>query len=209
MCIYGMEGPGGYQFVGRTIQMWNRFRSTDCFPQGKPWLLEFFDRIRFFPVSAEELLDARERFPQGDYEVRIEEEEFSLKDYNQFLSDNSDSISAFKQHQQSSFEAERNYWKELGLSEVIDEPDSAPEEAEPLNIPDGCFAAPALIPGNVWQIKVAPGAKVNAGDTLLVVESMKMELDIKAHKGGIVRELLCQPGQALQAGQAVAIVEEV
>ena len=44
---------------------------------------------------------------------------------------------------------------------------------------------------------------------LLVVESMKMELEIKAHKSGIVRELLCQPGQALQAGQTVAIVEEV
>jgi urea carboxylase len=209
MCIYGMEGPGGYQFVGRTIQMWNRFRTTNCFPQGKPWLLEFFDRIRFFPVSAEELLDARERFPQGEYDLRIEEEQFSLKEYNQFLSDNSDSIAAFKQHQQSSFEAERQYWTELGLAEIVDEPDTAPEEAEPLNIPDGCFAAPALIPGNVWQIKVEPGTKVSAGDTLLVVESMKMELDIKAHKSGIVRELLCQPGQALQAGQAVAIVEEV
>ena len=31
MCVYGMEGPGGYQFVGRTIQMWNRLRSTESF----------------------------------------------------------------------------------------------------------------------------------------------------------------------------------
>ena len=42
MCIYGMEGPGGYQFVGRTIQMWNRLRSTASFKAGKPWLLRFF-----------------------------------------------------------------------------------------------------------------------------------------------------------------------
>lgn len=59
LCVYGMEGPGGYQLVGRTIQMWNRWRSTDAFEPGKPWLLRFFDRIRFFPVSGEELLEAR------------------------------------------------------------------------------------------------------------------------------------------------------
>jgi len=44
LCVYGMEGPGGYQFVGRTIQMWNRFRSTRSFEPGKPWLLRFFDQ---------------------------------------------------------------------------------------------------------------------------------------------------------------------
>ncbi len=209
MCVYGMEGPGGYQFVGRTIQMWNRFRSTEYFPQGKPWLLQFFDRIRFFPVSAEELLDARERFPHGEYQLRIEEDEFSLKEYNQFLRDNHESIAAFKQHQQASFEAERQRWKELGLAEVMAEPDSAPEVSEPVTAPEGCFLAPALVPGNVWQLKVQPGDRVVAGTTLLVVESMKMELDIKAHKGGIIRELLCQPGQSLQAGQPVAIIEEV
>ncbi|MGE0337592.1 MAG: urea carboxylase, partial [Gammaproteobacteria bacterium] len=53
LCVYGMEGPGGYQFVGRTLQMWNRHRRTDAFAQ--PWLLRFFDRIRFHPVSADEL----------------------------------------------------------------------------------------------------------------------------------------------------------
>jgi urea carboxylase len=38
MCVYGMEGPGGYQFVGRTLQMWNRYRAVEAF-DGKPWLL--------------------------------------------------------------------------------------------------------------------------------------------------------------------------
>lgn len=62
MCVYGMEGPGGYQFVGRTIQMWNRLRSTESFQSGKPWLLRFFDQIQFYEVSAEELLQLREDF---------------------------------------------------------------------------------------------------------------------------------------------------
>jgi urea carboxylase len=33
MCVYGMEGPGGYQFVGRTVQMWNRWRQTAQLPR--------------------------------------------------------------------------------------------------------------------------------------------------------------------------------
>src|ERR1019366_5190112 len=65
LCVYGMEGPGGYQFVGRTIQMWNTHRSTKDFRDGKPYLLRFFDEIRFEPVSAAELLRLRESFPYG------------------------------------------------------------------------------------------------------------------------------------------------
>ncbi|MEN9217038.1 MAG: urea carboxylase, partial [Gloeomargarita sp. HHBFW_bins_162] len=44
LCIYGMEGPGGYQLVGRTIPVWNRYQKTTDFSQ--PWLLRFFDQIR-------------------------------------------------------------------------------------------------------------------------------------------------------------------
>jgi urea carboxylase len=51
LCVYGMEGPGGYQFVGRTCQMWNRFHETADFAAARPWLLRFFDQIRFYPVG--------------------------------------------------------------------------------------------------------------------------------------------------------------
>src|SRR5579883_950547 len=71
LCVYGMEGPGGYQFVGRTVQMWNPWRSTREFEPGKPWLLRFFDQIRFYPVEAEELLDLRDRFLHGKFSLEI------------------------------------------------------------------------------------------------------------------------------------------
>jgi allophanate hydrolase subunit 1 len=51
LCVYGMEGPGGYQFVGRTLQMWNRYHEVADFA-GKPWLLRFSTScvsIRFLP----------------------------------------------------------------------------------------------------------------------------------------------------------------
>src|SRR6185503_433676 len=60
LCVYGMEGPGGYQFVGRTCQMWNTFRQTADFTEGRPWLLRFFDQIRFFPMDEKDLLEFRE-----------------------------------------------------------------------------------------------------------------------------------------------------
>ena len=65
LCVYGMEGPGGYQFVGRTVQMWNRYRQSADFRDGKQWLLRFFDQIRFYPVSAEELLQHARRISRS------------------------------------------------------------------------------------------------------------------------------------------------
>ena len=78
-----MEGPGGYQFVGRTLQMWNRHRQTAEFPQ--PWLLRFFDQIQFYEVDEAELAQIREGFPLGHFPIDIEETEFSLVDYQAFL----------------------------------------------------------------------------------------------------------------------------
>jgi hypothetical protein len=67
LCGYGTEGLSGYQLVGRTLQMWNRFRRTAEFEAGKPWLLRFFDPIRFYPLTAAELERIRRDFPLGRY----------------------------------------------------------------------------------------------------------------------------------------------
>ena len=53
LCIYGMEGPGGYQFVGRTVPVWNTLRrDRGTRPREQPWLLRFFDQIRWYPGRA-------------------------------------------------------------------------------------------------------------------------------------------------------------
>ncbi|MCW6190373.1 carboxyltransferase domain-containing protein, partial [Klebsiella pneumoniae] len=54
LCVYGIEGPGGYQLIGRTVSMWNHYRRVGDFDQ--PWLLRFLDQVRFYEVSHEELL---------------------------------------------------------------------------------------------------------------------------------------------------------
>jgi len=75
MCIYGMEGPGGYQLFGRTIQMWNTWRTTPVFKPGHPWLLRFFRQDPLLPGRCRELREARAAFPHGKYDIRIEDGE--------------------------------------------------------------------------------------------------------------------------------------
>jgi urea carboxylase len=118
LCVYGMEGPGGYQFVGRTVQMYNPFKTTREFEPGSPWLLRFFDQLRFYPVSAAELLELREAFPHGKAGLRIEPGTFRLADVERSLAAEQPSIERFKARQQAAFEAERRRWIESGqLSE--------------------------------------------------------------------------------------------
>jgi allophanate hydrolase subunit 1 len=113
LCIYGMEGPGGYQFVGRTTQVWKHGHpGTD--PDDNPWLLRYFDRIRWYPVGADELLDLRADFAAGNVEVTAEGGDFRLAEYRKFLADNATSIDEFRAVQAEAFAEERNSWRLAG-----------------------------------------------------------------------------------------------
>ena len=206
LCIYGMEGPGGYQFIGRTCQMWNRHKQTADFTDGKPWLLRFFDQIKFYPVSNAELTQFREDFPQGRVKLRIEETTFKLRDYQVFLSANSESITAFKTHQQSAFEAERQRWIDSGQINFSAHDESA-APADESAIPEGCIALPSHIPGNVWKILVSPNDTVTDGQPLVILESMKMEVTVSATRAGVIREIRCAEGRPVNAGETLIVLE--
>jgi urea carboxylase len=77
--VHGAEGLASAWLAGRTVQMWNNFGSTGEFQPGRPWLLRCFDQIRFFPVTADELVEIRELFPRGRYALRIERQNLKLK----------------------------------------------------------------------------------------------------------------------------------
>ncbi|HET7535159.1 MAG TPA: carboxyltransferase domain-containing protein, partial [Candidatus Didemnitutus sp.] len=208
LCVYGMEGPGGYQFVGRTVQMWNRWRQTADFTDGQPWLLRFFDQIRFHEVSAKELLKFREDFPLGRYKLKIEHETFRLRDYQRFLADNAASISAFKNRQQASFDAERQRWAVSGQLNFSAENEAAAAGAK-TELPPGHKAVSAAVPGNVWKINVQPGQRVTKAQSLVILESMKMEISVFSTEACEVTEVLCAEGKPVQAGDALVVVKPV
>ncbi len=136
MCIYGMEGPGGYQLFGRTIQVWNTHRQTDAFVDGKPWLLRFFDQIRFFKVDADELADWRRDFPTGRRSIKVEHSEFRLADYRAFLNENAESIAAFEATRQAAFDEERAEWERSGeFDRISDLADAGAAEVAAVEVP--------------------------------------------------------------------------
>ena len=63
------------------------------------------------------------------------------------------------------------------------------------------------ITGTVWQLKAKVGDKVEEGDTLIVIESMKMEIPVITEDGGTVKEILVKEKDPVAEGQVVAILE--
>ena len=64
----------------------------------------------------------------------------------------------------------------------------------------------AHITGTVWKIEVAVGDRVDEGDTVVILESMKMEMPVEAEDAGTVAEILCEEGQAVNEGDALVVL---
>jgi acetyl-CoA carboxylase biotin carboxyl carrier protein len=65
----------------------------------------------------------------------------------------------------------------------------------------------AHITGTVWKIEVAVGDSVHEGDTVVILESMKMEMPVEAEDEGVVKEILCEEGQSVAEGDALVVLE--
>ncbi len=201
LCVYGMEGPGGYQFTGRTIQMWNRWRVTADFQQ--PWLLRFFDQLRFHPVEADELLRLREDVPLGRHKLEIEESVFRLADYERFLEEHAGEIDGFRSMQQAAFAEERRRWEEAGLSMDVAAEEMVEESA--VVVPEGCVTLDSPVSGSVWKIDGKAGTRIASGAAVLILEAMKMEVALEADGEIEIIDILVAEGASVKAGQSLVI----
>ncbi|MGA1837430.1 urea carboxylase [Herbiconiux sp. 11R-BC] len=217
LCIYGMEGPGGYQFVGRTTQVWSRYGSFERMRAGdadaaagrRPWLLDFFDRISWYPVSAEELLDLRADVAAGRGRFDIEDGTFSLAEHEAFLAENADSIAAFRETQGAAFALERAAWQASGEFDRAEAAGAGVAEAAPGPdevLPEGAVRVDAPFVSHVWRVEVEPGAVVQAGDRLVSLEAMKMETHVVAPVTGTVLSVPAAAGRQVAAGEALAVI---
>lgn len=205
MCVYGMEGPGGYQLFGRTLQMWNTYRSTKEFT--KPWLLRFFDQIKFYPVTTEELHEIREKFLYGKFPLTIENKTFKLKEYKEFLKENEKESNNFQTKRKKAFEDERLMWKEKGL-DSFDTKVEAVVEKNVLVLEDNEEAIESIMSGNIWKIEVEVGDRVKAGEVLVILESMKMEVDIEATISGTISQILFKEGDNIESGNVLVVIKK-
>ncbi|MGK5683798.1 5-oxoprolinase/urea amidolyase family protein [Actinoplanes sp. URMC 104] len=201
LCIYGMEGPGGYQFVGRTVQVWSRWQRE----AGDPWLLRHFDRIQWYPVGAQELLDLRADVAAGRHRLRIDDGTFRLADHEDFLAANAASIAEFRAGQAAAFGREREAWAAAGEFDPRPEPE-APPAAGQVDVPAGGALVEAPFVASVWRVDVRPGDRVTAGQPLLALEAMKLETVVTAPADGEVADILVTPGAQVAPGSPLVVL---
>jgi len=65
----------------------------------------------------------------------------------------------------------------------------------------------AHITGNVWKIEVGVGDEISDGDTVVVLESMKMEIPVESEDDGVVKEIRCEEGQSVREGDVLVVIE--
>ena len=65
----------------------------------------------------------------------------------------------------------------------------------------------AHITGTVWKVEVSVGDQVDEGDTLVILESMKMEMPVEAEDPGKVAEIRCEEGQSVSEGDVLVVLE--
>jgi urea carboxylase len=103
LCVYGMEGPGGYQLVGRTVPVWRDPTSTPA--DEPPWLLRQFDLLRFQPVSPEELRTLRADIAVGRAGLHTTPATLRLADLV-----GAEDATGFTERRRAAFAAERERW---------------------------------------------------------------------------------------------------
>ena len=205
MCVYGMEGPGGYQFVGRTVQMWNRFKKTSDFTL--PYLLRFFDVVKYYEVGADELLQMRKDFIAGKFHVKIVESSFNITEYEKFLADNATSIEAFETKRKNAFEEEKQRWIANGQFTFESHSADAAPAAE-VTLADGEEGVYSPVAGSLWKlVAIEVGTKFKAGDTLAILESMKTEIPVVADEDGEVTQVFGKQGSEVRSGQCLFAVK--
>ncbi len=69
-----------------------------------------------------------------------------------------------------------------------------------------CRTVEAHITGTVWKIEVGVGDQVDEGDTVVILESMKMEMPVEAEDPGTVTEIRCEEGQSVQEGDVLVVL---
>jgi urea carboxylase len=118
LCVYGMEGPGGYQLVGRTVPVWRKPAPDSTSPAAEPWLLRTFDLLRFEPVGHEELMELRAGIADGSRELRMSPTTLDLGALRGPDTPLPPETVEFVRRRERSFAAERARWAELASAKA-------------------------------------------------------------------------------------------
>ena len=209
LCIYGMEGPGGYQFVGRTVPVWSRYGAGPHVSPDVPWLLRHFDRIRWHPVDADELLDLRADARAGRLDLAIEDSTFRLADHKQFAAEHATSIGEFEATRDAAYAEERAAWQrsgELTRDHSAHVAAHAHADDELADLPPGAIVVTSPLSGAVARVHCASGDTVRAGEPVVTVEAMKMEHHVAAPTDARIDRVVIGGGELVGTGTPLVVL---
>ncbi|KAK2735469.1 urea amidolyase [Colletotrichum kahawae] len=201
MCIYGMDSPGGYQLVGRTVPIWDDVAASAASQNTQPWLFRLFDRISFYTISESELDAAIAQGKMTDL-IKIQEGSLDLHAYEAWLEENKDDIEATRA-------ARAEAIRTVPFMEELLQPYHPPEtERRPVEEEDiAGERVKSQMPGRCWKCEVSVGDEVKVGDALVWIESNKMEIKIESPMKGTVAKMLVAEGDIVGPYDDLLIIE--
>ena len=178
-------------------------------PREEPWLLRCFDRIRWYPVGADELLELRADANAGRLDLRIDDGSFSRAEHRAFLARHEPDIARFRAQREGAFAEERARWEASGEftrgNDVLEHATPAGEH-ELGDLPDGAFVIEAPLHGSVARLLVAEGDRIAPDDAVATLEAMKTESWVRSPVGGTVLRIVSDVGALVAAGAPLVVV---
>ncbi len=155
LCVYGMEGPGGYQFVGRTVQMWNTWRSTREFDPARRGCCAS-------SIRSDSIRSARRNCSRSARLSRTAAIRCASKHRTSACATITPSSipskprpPAFKRRQQAAFEAERERWAPPAADQFVAAAIERRTSRRRLDaVPEGCRPVCSPVTASVWNIAV-------------------------------------------------------
>ncbi|KAL2064342.1 hypothetical protein VTL71DRAFT_4836 [Oculimacula yallundae] len=204
LCVYGMDSPGGYQLLGRTVPIWEMWKEKSNGIEGREWLFEIFDQVKWYEVEEGVLDEARER-GEGSKLVRIEEGWLNLEEYEAF-------VEGLGEESGIVGERRRRAVEELGVLEELargSEHDIALMESGDGVADDDIEGeiVKAEVAGRCWKCDVKEGDVIEKGKELISIEAMKMEIRICAPITGTIAKLFVKVGDVLDVGSRIVVMQ--
>ena len=195
LCVYGMEGPGGYQFVGRTVQMWNRFRAdAPTSATASPGCCASSTRSASIRSASEELLAFRAAFPRGRRRAEDRGDDVPVRRLPRVPRRQRRVDRGVPRAPAGGL---RRGARALGRAAAAARgrrraaPPTQRQRARRARSPS---APPS--PAASGRSPFRPGTRVAAGDRLVVLETMKMETPVLAPAAGVVVAVLLRARRA-------------
>ncbi|KAL1868414.1 hypothetical protein VTK73DRAFT_3708 [Phialemonium thermophilum] len=204
-----IEAPGGYVNFGLSVPSWDKYCLNKGF-NSRPWLLQSFDQIQLYEVTQQEFEKIETRFKAGCFEFEIEETLFDIDEYKRFCESVAQETAEFRALQKEATDKEIEREK-IMLAEWVEEQKVKRDDIPSLHDIDDSLKIKADTHASVYKVEAQKGAKIKAGDVLLVLEAMKMEINLLAsaeHEGMLVNSIAVGPSDIVKPGDTLILLSQ-